>query len=99
MEGQCKYGEHPLECESSNLYKDGTRYMHVTKNPAKAKKTPALHALLPFQSGTENMNAVMNLVIIGRHSDIVGIGIVQKQEQNGTKWPNSELINKITDIY
>jgi len=29
------------------------------------------------------MNTVMNLVIIGRLSGVVGIGIVQKQEQNG----------------
>lgn len=29
------------------------------------------------------MNAVMILAIIGRHSNIVGIGIVQKQEYNG----------------
>lgn len=83
MEGQGKYAEHPWECEFSNLYKDGMMYMHITKNPAKAKKNPALHALLPLQTGTEDMNAVMNVVITGRHSDIVGIGIVQKQEQNG----------------
>lgn len=36
MEGQ--YGEHPLECESSNLHKDGMMCMNITKNPAKAKK-------------------------------------------------------------
>lgn len=65
MEGQ--YGEHPLECESSNLHKDGMMGMNITKNPAKAKKKPCIACSSILPDVTKNMNAVMNLVIIGRH--------------------------------
>lgn len=54
--------------------KDRLVYMHKTKKISKY-----LHPLLPLQNmngvhGKENTNTVMNLVITGRHSNIVSIG-------------------------